>query len=182
MKNVLLLGDSIRMLYQPVVKEKLEGRANVYGPADNGRWSGYTLNSLRFWLPQLPTPDIVHWNNGLWDMGDDYNEGRHFYPPELYEETCRRMFKILRQITKNPDLPIIVATTTPVISDKPQDHVLYNEILCRVAKENGAPINDLYTAINEDLEGNIGFDHLHLSKKGVGIAADMVVKEIEKFL
>ena len=27
-------------------------------------------------------------------------------PPELYEETCRRMFKILRQITKNPDLPI----------------------------------------------------------------------------
>ena len=72
MKNILLLGDSIRMSYQPVVKEMLEGKANVYGPMDNGRWSGYTLNTLRFWLPQMPTPDIVHWNNGIWDMGDDY--------------------------------------------------------------------------------------------------------------
>ena len=62
MKNVLLLGDSIRMLYQPKVKELLKGRANVYGPAENGRWSDYTLNSLRFWLPQLPDADIVHWS------------------------------------------------------------------------------------------------------------------------
>lgn len=182
MKNVLLLGDSIRMLYQPLVKERLEGRANVYGPAENGRWSGYTLNSLRFWLPNLPTPDIVHWNSGLWDMGDDYNEGRHFYPPELYEETCRRMFKVLRQITKNPDLPIIVATTTPVNEDKPSDTPIYNEILCRVARENGAVINDLYTAINENLAENIGPDRLHLSRKGAAIAADMVAAAIEKLL
>ncbi len=182
MKNVLLLGDSIRMLYQPVVKEKLEGRANIYGPAENGRWSGYTLNSLRFWLPQLPTPDIVHWNNGLWDMGDDYQEGRHFYPPELYEETCRRMFKILRQVTKNPSLPIIVATTTPVNNSKPSDTPLYNEILCRVAKENGAYINDLYTAINADRDANIGPDHIHLSKAGVEIASNLVVSAIEKLL
>ncbi len=74
MKNVLLLGDSIRMLYQPKVKELLKGRANVYGPAENGRWSDYTLNSLRFWLPQLPDADIVHWNNGFWDIGDNYQE------------------------------------------------------------------------------------------------------------
>jgi hypothetical protein len=69
MKNVLLLGDSIRLLYQPLVQEKLNGRANVYGSSENGRWSGYTLNSLRFWLPfdspwaqeePLPLPDIVH--------------------------------------------------------------------------------------------------------------------------
>ncbi len=57
MKNVLLLGDSIRMQYQPKVKELLKGRANVYGPVENGRWSGYTLNTLRFWLPQMPAAD-----------------------------------------------------------------------------------------------------------------------------
>ncbi len=182
MKNILFLGDSIRMSYQPVVKEKLEGRANVYGPAENGRWSGYTLNTLRFWLPQLPTPDIVHWNNGLWDMGDDYHEGRHFYPPELYEETCRRMFKILRQLAKNPDLPIIAATTTPVHNRKSSDTPLYNEILCRVAQENGAYINDLYTAIDADKDAYIGPDHIHLTKAGVEVAANLVVAAIEKLL
>ncbi len=182
MKNVLLLGDSIRMMYQPLVKEKLEGRANVYSPAENGRWSGYTLHSLGVWLPSLPTPDIVHWNNGIWDVGDDYKEGRHFYPPELYEDTCRRIFKILRQLTKNPDLKIIAATTTPTANEAYTDIPLYNEILCRVAKENGVIVNDLYTAINENLEENIGPDHLHLSRKGTEIAADLVVAAIEKLL
>ena len=55
MKQVLLLGDSIRMQYQPVVGKKLADIAEVSGPEDNGRWSGYTLNSLRFWLPHLPS-------------------------------------------------------------------------------------------------------------------------------
>ena len=182
MKNVLLLGDSIRMLYQPLVKEKLEGRANVYSPAENGRWSGYTLHSLGVWLPSLPTPDIVHWNNGIWDVGDDYHEGRHFYPPELYEETCRRIFRILRQLTKKPDLPIIVATTTPAATEIHTDIPIYNDILRRVAKDYGAPVNDLYSAINENLAENIGPDRLHLSRKGTAIAADLVVASIEKYL
>ena len=82
MKNVILLGDSIRMQYQGPVGEKLSDIATVSGPDENGRWSGYTLNSLRFWLPELPSPDLVQWNCGLWDMGDDYQEGRHFYPPD----------------------------------------------------------------------------------------------------
>ena len=30
MKNLLLLGDSIRMGYDSFVQEKLQGRANVY--------------------------------------------------------------------------------------------------------------------------------------------------------
>ena len=58
MKQVILLGDSIRMQYQKSVGEKLADIAEVSGPEENGRWSGYTLNSLRFWLPQLPVPDL----------------------------------------------------------------------------------------------------------------------------
>ena len=62
MKNILLLGDSRRQGYEPFVRRMLEGRAGVYGPSENGRWAGYTLNSLRFWLDQFPAPDVVHWN------------------------------------------------------------------------------------------------------------------------
>lgn len=85
MKQILLLGDSLRMGYEPIVRRMLEGRAQVSGPEENGRWAGYTLNSLRFWIPNLPKPDIIHWNNGLWDLGDDYQLGRPFSLPEEYE-------------------------------------------------------------------------------------------------
>ncbi len=40
MKNIILLGDSVRMQYQPVVAEKLSDIAAVSGPEENGRWSG----------------------------------------------------------------------------------------------------------------------------------------------
>ena len=45
MKQVLLLGDSIRMLYQPVVGEKLSDIAEVSGPEENGRWSGKPMKT-----------------------------------------------------------------------------------------------------------------------------------------
>ncbi len=44
--KVLLLGDSIRMSYQPLVAEILTGRAEVVGPADNCQFALYTLSSL----------------------------------------------------------------------------------------------------------------------------------------
>ena len=69
MKNVILFGDSIRMQYQEPVGKRLADIANIYGPDENDRWSGYVLNSLRFWLPSFPTPDLVQWNAGLYGFG-----------------------------------------------------------------------------------------------------------------
>ena len=70
MKNLLLLGDSIRMGYDSFVQEKLRGRMNVYFPEDNGRFAQYTLRALSDWKAKLDLPEIhvVHWNNGLWDL------------------------------------------------------------------------------------------------------------------
>ena len=76
-------------------------------------------------------------------MGDDYQEGRHFYPPELYEETCRRICRVLRKITGKPELPIVIATTTPSFYKDHEDVQLYNDILKKVAAEENAWINDL---------------------------------------
>ena len=172
MKQILLLGDSIRQQYQPVVAGKLAGLAQVSGPEENGRWSGYTLNSLRFWLPQLPTPDLVHWNCGLWDMGDDYQEGRHFYPPDLYEETCHRICRVLRKMTGNPDLPIVIATTTPTIQGDHCDIVLYNEVLKKVAHEENAVVNDLYSVVAPSIGAMIGEDRIHLNDRGIEAVAE----------
>ena len=171
MKQVLLLGDSVRMQYQQAVGKKLEDIAKISGPEENGRWSGYTLNSLRFWLPQLPEPDLVQWNCGLWDMGDDYQEGRHFYPPELYEETCHRICRVLRKVTGKPELKIVIATTTPTLHGDHADIRLYNDILRKVAAEENASINDLYAVVAPAKTDMICEDHIHLTPEGVEAVA-----------
>ena len=176
MKKIILLGDSVRMQVQPAVAEKLADIAEVTGPEENCRWSGYLLNSLRFWLPQLPSPDLVQWNSGLWDMGDDYQEGRHFYPPDLYEETCHRICRILRKVTGKPDLPIIIATTTPTLHGDHQEVMLYNEILRKVAREESAAVNDLYSVVASDKAQMIGEDHIHLTAAGIEAVANQTAK------
>lgn len=182
MKQALLLGDSIRMQYQPVVGEMLSDIAQVSGPEENGRWSGYTLNSLRFWLPELPKPDLVQWNCGLWDMGDDYQEGRHFYPLPLYEETCHRICRILRQLTDNPDLPVIIATTTPTLHGDHGDILQYNDVLKKVAAEEDALVNDLYAVVSPAKGEMIGEDTIHLTPAGVEATARQTAELIRTVL
>ena len=182
MKQIILLGDSVRMQYQQAVGEKLSDIAEVSGPEENGRWSGYTLNSLRFWLPQLPSPDLVQWNCGLWDMGDDYQEGRHFYPPDLYEETCRRICRILRKFTGKPDLKIVVATTTPTLHGDHEDIRLYNDILRKVAAEENAAVNDLYAVVSPNKAEMICEDHIHLTQAGVEAVAVQTAAVLRKAL
>ncbi len=181
MKNVLMLGDSIRMQYTPKVKELLKGRANVYGPVDNGRWSDYTLNSLRFWLPQLPDPDIVHWNNGIWDMGDDYDEGFPHVSLEDYEKNVVRIFRVLRKLV-SPDIKIIAATTIPWINANMEQLAQYNEAIRRAAAEEGVALDDLYTAFRPDMEKLIGPDKVHMNEDGIRLTSGLVAKSIEPYL
>ena len=72
MREILLLGDSIRMACQRAIREKLGDEYNVSFPNENCRFAAYTRNSLRLWLPEFPKPDIIHWNNGLWDVARVY--------------------------------------------------------------------------------------------------------------
>ena len=171
-KQIILLGDSVRMQYQPVVAKKLADIAEVSGPDENGRWSGYTLNSLRFWLPQLPPPDLVQWNCGLWDMGDDYQEGRHFYPLDLYEETCHRICRVLRKVTGKPELKLVIATTTPTLHGDHADIPEYNNVLRKVAAAENAVVNDLYSIVAGEKDKMIGEDHIHLNDVGIEAVAD----------
>ena len=182
MKQIILLGDSVRMQYQPVVARKLADIAEISGPEENGRWSGYTLNSLRFWLPQLPSPDLVQWNCGLWDMGDDYQEGRHFYPLDLYEETCHRICRVLRKVTGKPDLKLVIATTTPTLHEDHKDIEEYNNVLRKVAAEENVVVNDLYAVVDEKKDFMIGEDRIHLNDTGIEAVADCTATVIRKVL
>lgn len=178
-KQVMLLGDSLRMGYQPVVSRFLEGKATVSGPSENGRWAGYTLNSLRFWIDSMPTPDVVHWNCGLWDLGDDYHLGRPFSLPEEFESALERTITVVHKLF--PDAKLIMATIMPTENPDSSDIESYNEIIKKVAGRNNVPVNDLFPLVKENA-GLFGPDHLHLTKEGYEMVGGRVAEVIESYL
>lgn len=180
MKNVLLLGDSRRMGYEPFVREMLSGRAQVFGPQENGRWAGYTLNSLRFWLNEFPVPDVVHWNCGLWDLGDDYQLGRPFSLPEEYRSAVERTVLVLRKFF--PGARIIFATTMPTTNPDTAGIRAYNDIICQVARQENIPVDDLFATMHDKMVTYDRGDHLHLNEEGNRIVAAQVAAAIERLL
>lgn len=178
-KQVLLLGDSLRMGYEPVVRKNLTGIAGVSGPLENGRWAGYTLNSLRFWLNSFPVPDVVHWNCGLWDLGDDYTIGRPFSLPEEYESAVERTVTVLNKLF--PSAQIILATTMPTDNPDTSGIESYNEIIKRVAARHNLPVDDLFPLLRDNI-GLIGPDHIHLKSEGYDLIGQAVTDIILKYL
>ena len=114
--SILLLGDSIRVSYQPFVAEYLDGKAEVVGPADNCQYSLYTLSSLNRWFGVLGEPDVVHWNNGIHDAG--HNPGRSPVHPD-------RPFRETEWSWRNEEI------------DR------YNETALKLMSAEGVPVNDL---------------------------------------
>ena len=55
MKNVLLIGDSIRIGYDKSVRSSLEGIANVYFPEDNCKFASSVLRYLHEYYTSLGT-------------------------------------------------------------------------------------------------------------------------------
>lgn len=180
MKQVLLLGDSLRMGYEPIVRKMLEGTAEVSGPNENGRWAGYTLNSLRFWINGFPKPDVIHWNNGLWDLGDDYGLGRPFSLPEEYESALERMITVLGKLF--PDAKVIMATTMPTDNPDSSDIESYNVILKKVAEKHQIPVNDLFSIVKGKEKEFVGPDHIHLTEIGFQTVAEQVTEVLRKYL
>lgn len=152
MKNILLVGDSIRMGYDKAVKKTLEGKANVYFPSENCRFASYVLRYIHEYkaLVEEGEVDVLHWNAGLWDCLRLFEEEPHT-PVEVYayyiDRICSRIKKIF------PNTKVIFATNTSVQSEKMDKNFKryneeiekYNEAAVEVVKKYGFEINDLYS-------------------------------------
>jgi len=99
MKNLLLIGDSIRIGYDKSVKKSLEGVANVIFPDVNCRFASFVLRYFHEYFDGLKGEeiDVIHWNAGLWDCLRLFEEEPHT-PIEVYEyyidRICRRIKKL----------------------------------------------------------------------------------------
>ena len=180
--KVLLLGDSIRMSYQPHVAEMLAGAAEVVGPADNCQYSLYTLSSLPRWVGELGEPDVVHWNNGIHDCGHNPNRSPVQIPVDMYRANLEHILRQLEAFTAD----IIWATMTPVHPERPfrdtewswrnEEIDRYNDAARELMTAEGVPINDLHELVVGDVDRFLSEDQLHLSDAGQRACAEAVVK------
>ena len=185
MKRVVLLGDSIRMGYGTVVAQNLSDVFTVWQPDDNCRYAQYTYQHLSDdewagWATQVKESDIIHWNNGLWDVNHWFEDGP-MTPLEFYVDTMVRIAMLLRQRSK----VVIFATTTPVRDTNPtitnDEITLYNQTLIPELQKLGIVINDLHSLVSADIPRYIlASDHIHLTEEGVSLCAAQVEKVIRE--
>jgi lysophospholipase L1-like esterase len=182
MKRVLLLGDSIRMGYEPLVREALAGIAEVVAPAENGRFAKYTLWGVNLWIKELGRPDVVHWNNGLWDIHRESPMTEPLTPVDEYLNTLGRIVTEIRRT----GAAVIFATTTPVaegsVGRSNEEIDAYNRAAVSMMTKNQVAVNDLYSLVKADLAGNICADKAHLSEKGYRRCTAAVVEKIREYL
>lgn len=167
MKNVLLIGDSIRMGYDQALAKTLEGTANVYFPEENCRFASYVLRYIHEYKALIKdgSVDVVHWNAGLWDCLRLFEEEPHT-PIDIYtyyiDRICTRIKKVF------PNAQVVFATSTRVQTDKMgknfkrynEEIEKYNDAAVAVVKKHGFTVNDLY-AVSATLPDNAHSDPVH---------------------
>jgi lysophospholipase L1-like esterase len=191
MKNVVLIGDSIRMGYEPVVRELLAGRAEVWGPGENGGPSTRALDNLDAWALSR-RPDVVHINCGLHDLkrppnpGLGPDRGKPVTPLLHYAENVRKILTALKAL---PATRVIWASTTPVHEERHrsnpefwryQDDVLaYNRAAELVAGSLGVEIDDLYGLVMESGRDRLlKHDGVHYTPEGCRLLAERVAARV----
>ena len=196
MKNVWLLGDSIRMQYEKYVQENLKN-IRIESPAEDCKFSSFMLNSLRFWLPRLEKPDVIHFNAGLWDTACLYVDDGPFTKKDDY---VKNILSITREL-KRYNVPVIFATTTPVNAedisavatpsvDAPDAKTVfkqdnnrikeYNDAVVSELKKQGVIINDLFSLVINNRKEYISSDGIHMNDNGIKLLGDAVIENIKK--
>ena len=178
--RILLIGDSIRMSYQPHVAHLLEGKAVVRGPSDNCQYSLFTLSSIGRWIGELGEPDIIHWNNGIHDVGHNPGRSPVQIPLDMYLGNLEFILDQFEAMTAN----VAWATSTPVHPERPfldtqwswrnEEIDRYNEAARNLMDSRGIPINDLHALVWNNLTEYLSEDMLHLSEAGQKACAQAV--------
>lgn len=187
---VVLIGDSIRLGYAPVVAERLKGVAEVISVAENGGDSHNVVRHLDAWA-LAPKPAVVHFNAGLHDLKFDPKTGTHQVALDAYKANLKT---IVDRLTHETSARLILATTTPVHDVRHQANKLfrrreadvraYNQAARDVVKASPAvAIDDLHgLAERLGLESALVADGVHFTPAAYEALGEQVASEVEKAL
>jgi len=181
--QVILIGDSIRHGYQPVVSEILAGKADVWGPDANGGDSRNVLDHLEEWVLGRQA-DVVHLNCGLHDI--KRTTAGYQVPLDRYAANLR---EIVRRVKSEWSGELIWATTTPVLEKRHnrggpfERHVSavesYNAAARQIMEERGVQVNDLYEVIRRaGPERCLKEDGVHMNEHGNALLAEAVAAAV----
>ena len=189
MKQVFLIGDSIRMGYCEAVKEALSDRAEVIYPPENCRSSQYILMRLLAWstLCQREDVAVVHINCGQWDVSHLNFDPEPLTSLEEYEKKLRSIVWVLKSFF--PNAQIVLATTTPMNPQNPEtcnprttaDIMRYNDVIMKIAQEQGIPVNDLF-AVSQEWGADLFLDYCHLTEEGYQRLAHKVTETVLRYI
>jgi lysophospholipase L1-like esterase len=174
---VVLMGDSIRLGYAPLVAEKLKGKATIVSPGPNG---GDSANVLKLLQKEVIAhkPSVVHFNCGIHDTKKFKATGQFQVPPDKYEANLRAIVERLR---KETGAKVLFATTTPIIDSraaagrtKAGYDLLdastreYNQIAAKVMAELDVPVDDVRAALGDAAEQAklVSNDGVHFTPEG----------------
>ncbi len=185
MKNVLLLGDSIRAGYDKSVAASLQGRAGVYFPQENCRFAAYLLRQLHEYKSLVPEGkvDVLHWNAGLWDCLRIFGEEPQT-PIEVYKYYIDRICVRIKKVF--PEAKVIFATSTAVQTEKMDPNFIrynkeieeYNAAAVEIVKSHGFEVNDLY-AVSLTLPAEAHSDAVHYyTSEGTRVFTDAVLAHL----
>ena len=181
MDTLLLLGDSIRSFYCKNVAQELEGRMRVVWPAENCRFTLYTLRFISEWVHLVDNPEdvkVIHWNNGLWDASRHTADGLPLASGEEYGKNLERIITELR--ARFPKAQIIFATTTcvdprfPYVRNEDVDE--YNRIALEIMRRHDIPVDDLHAVMAAHPEYIRESDRIHETEEGARALAKQVAQ------
>lgn len=195
MKNILLLGDSIKENYQEYVCNEMKEYANVYYTRDNGKFSYNMLRYLHEWINAISNNgaikfDVIHFNCGLWDVLRLSNEDDLFVSKEQYKMNLQRIADRLHFLS--PASKLVFALTTEVIEPgfepgveigerRNSDIEELNRIAIQVFDNTIVEINDLYS-VSKSLPAEAHSDLVHFDTEiGMRELGDKVVECLIKY-
>ncbi len=175
MKKLVLLGDSIRLIgYGNRLAEIMSDEYEVWQPEDNCRWADYTYRMLSDRDADIKDADLIHWNNGHWDICDLFGDGS-FTSVENYVKAMTRVAKRLLKMSKK----VVFSTTTPVtdkLSYENNERIkIYNAAVVPALAELGVIIHDLYSFVEPKIDTYIKTeDNIHLTDEGSEACANKI--------
>lgn len=188
--KVVMVGDSIRLGYAPLVAKRLAGKADVISPPANGGDSANVLKHLDAWVLR-ENPDVVHLNCGLHDLKVTKTDKQYQVDLAQYENNLKQ---IVTRIREGTSAAIVFANTTPILDGRhakrkaafdrfEADVQRYNTAAVTLMKELNVPVHDLHWVVEQGgSEKLLGADGTHYTPAGyerlAAAVADCVSRQL----
>jgi len=149
--NVIILGDSVSIGYYPKVAALMADNALVqhspWGGDGGAEETRYGWECLEFLLAAPQRPDVLYFNFGLHNLGNDTVPGQSGPVSEYAEYLDRitgRLVKLLSPTTR-----LLFGITTPEMCDASLDAVVRsnNNAAVAIMRKHAVPTVDLHAAI-----------------------------------